>query len=120
MVAKGLESPIARLCMIVSVSAHRRPESAEAEKTMTIPGTETAVVLKTMRKTPNEMRVMTPTRRREYLSRWNMKAKPRTKMRVEDLHMAMRVFSVVWRRRSGTRKRMRIHVLEMAVGGKGF
>lgn len=88
MVANGLLRPIDFLCMTCSVRAHRRPARPDAEKTMMIPGTETEVVLKTMRNTPNEMRDMTETSRIENFSRWKRKAKKRTKMRVEDLHMA--------------------------------
>lgn len=55
---------------------------------MMTPGTETEVVLKTIRKTPKEIREMTEINRREYFSRWKRKAKIRTKIRVEDLHMA--------------------------------
>jgi len=55
---------------------------------MSMPGRETEVVLKTMRKTPNEIREMTEISRREYFSRWKRKAKRRTKMRVDDLHIA--------------------------------
>lgn len=65
MVAKGFESPIAFLCITSSVNAQRKPPRAEAEKTMRTPGIETAVVLKTMQKTPKEMREMTDMRRRE-------------------------------------------------------
>jgi hypothetical protein len=87
-VAKGLERPMLFFFMRVSVIAQRRPESADAEKTMMMPGMLTEVVSKTMRKTPAEMRVMTPTRWRENRSSRNRKAKRRTKIRAEDLHIA--------------------------------
>lgn len=88
MVAKGFVIPISLLCIKSEVNAQRRPPIAEAEKTMMIPGTETAVTLKTMKKTPTLMKVMTPTRRRENFSSLNRKAKARTKMRADDLHIA--------------------------------
>ena len=88
MVANGLLRPIDFLCITCSVRAHRRPARPDAEKTIMMPGTETEVVLKTMRKTPNEMSEMTEMSRKEYFSRWKRKAKKRTKIRVEDLHMA--------------------------------
>jgi len=87
-VANGLLNPIDLLCITSSVRAHLRPANPDAEKTMMMPGSETEVVLKTMRKTPNEIREMTEISRREYFSRWKRKAKMRTKMSVEDLHMA--------------------------------
>lgn len=87
-VAKGFDSPIDCLCMTVSVRAQRRPDSAEAENTMMIPGMLTDVVSRTMRKTPKVMREMTRMSRSEYFSRRKRKANMRTKMRVEDLHMA--------------------------------
>ena len=77
--------------MSVSVSAHLRPDRADAVKTMMIPGMLTAVVSKTMRKTPKEIKVMTPTKRREKRSSRKRKAKRRTKMRAEDLHIARTV-----------------------------
>lgn len=83
-----MDMPMARLCMISSVKAHRRPPTADAEKTMMRPGMETAVTLKTIRKTPIEMRPMTRTKRSEYFSSLNRKAKKRTKMSDDDLHIA--------------------------------
>jgi len=65
MVAKGFDSPIDFLCMTVSVNAHLRPERADAEKTITIPGISTVVVSNNMRKTPKEIRQITAMRRRE-------------------------------------------------------
>jgi hypothetical protein len=65
MVAKGLDNPIDFLCITVSVNAHRRPDRAEAENTMIIPGISTVVVSNNIRKTPKEIRQMTAIRRRE-------------------------------------------------------
>ena len=88
MVAKGFDNPIDFLCMTVSVNAHRRPDRADAENTMMIPGISTVVVSNNIRNTPNEMRRMTAIRRREYDSSLNANAAMRTKIKVEDLHMA--------------------------------
>jgi hypothetical protein len=89
-VAKGLVIPISGLCMTSCVSAQRRPPRAEAVKTMMMPGIETVVALKTIKKTPNVMKAMTKTSLWEYASSLNRKANPRTKIRDEDLHIAGR------------------------------
>lgn len=89
MVAKGFDNPIDFLCITVSVNAHLKPDNAEAENTMTIPGMSTVVVSNNMRKTPNDMRVITAIRRKEYDSSLNANAAMRTKIRVEDLHIAI-------------------------------
>jgi hypothetical protein len=87
-VAKGLLSPIAFLCITSSVKAHLRPDNADAANTMINPGIDTSVVLKTMRKTPNEMSKMTEIRRNDGVSMWKRKAKRRTKSSAEDFTMA--------------------------------
>ena len=87
-VANGFDNPMECLCITVSVKAHLRPDNAEAENTMMIPGMSTVVVSNNMRNTPNVMSEMTAMRRREYDSSLNANAAMRTKMRVEDLHIA--------------------------------
>lgn len=58
---------------------------------MTIPGILTDVVSNTIRNTPAVIRVITPTRCRENLSRRNRKAKRSTNIRAEDLHIAVSI-----------------------------
>jgi hypothetical protein len=76
--------------MTVSVNAHRKPDNADAEKTMMIPGISTVVVSNNIKNTPKEMSDMTAMRRREYDSSLNANAAMRTKIKVEDLHIAGR------------------------------
>jgi hypothetical protein len=65
MVAKGFDNPIDFLCMTVSVNAHLKPERADAEKTITMPGISTVVVSNNIKKTPKEIRQITAIKRRE-------------------------------------------------------
>lgn len=91
MVANGFDNPILFFFMRVSVNAHLRPDKAEAEKTMTMPGILTEVVSNTMRNTPAVMRVMTPMRWIENRSSRKRKAKRSTNINAEDLHIARKV-----------------------------
>ena len=68
---------------------HRRPPRALAERTITNPPRTKWLSVATIRSTPAEMRRMTPTSRREKVSRRKKKAKAKTNTREEDLHMAV-------------------------------
>lgn len=68
---------------------HRRPPRALAERTIINPPRTKWFSVATIRSTPAEMRRMTPTSRREKVSRRKKKAKAKTNTREDDLHMAV-------------------------------
>jgi len=89
-VAIGLFMPIDSLWSKSCVSDHRRPPSADAVRTWTMPTASNCVSVETMRTTPDVMMRMMPTSRHDGTSRRNRKAKMRTKASDDDLHMAAR------------------------------
>src|SRR6266850_249901 len=88
-VATGLFIPERLSRMIIWVRDHRRPASALAERTRMKPTRTKWVSVATIRSTPIDMRRMTPTRRRENVSKRKKKAKNKTNTSEEDLHMAV-------------------------------
>ena len=93
-VAAGLSSPIFLFLRRTCVRLQRKPPDALAERTRMRPERTKWVSVATIRRTPIKMRKMTPTRRYENFSRRKRKAKRRTKIREEDLHMAVRKMTV--------------------------
>lgn len=71
------------------VRAQRNPEKNAAERMRTKPGREKEASPLTMRITPQVMTVIMVMRMMDGCSRWNTKAKSKTKARDEDLTMAV-------------------------------
>ena len=93
-VAAGLLNPIlsrSRTC----VRLHRRPPRALALMTRIKPFNMKCVSVATIRRTPENIRNMTAMRRHEKDSKRNRKANRRTKMREDDLHIAVTRRSLV-------------------------
>jgi hypothetical protein len=70
------------------VRLHRKPPRALALRTSMKPDRTKCVSVATIRRTPQRISAITPTRRREKVSSLNRNAKKRTKMSEEDLHIA--------------------------------
>jgi hypothetical protein len=88
MVAAGWFIPERLSRMSIWVSDQRRPPRALADMTRMKPTRTKCVSVATIRSTPEEIRRMTPTSRRENVSRRKKKAKAKTNTSEEDLHMA--------------------------------
>jgi len=88
-VAAGLSIPISFLLKRICVRAQRKPPNALALRTRSIPPRANWVSDATMSMTPDVMMKMTLMRRQLKRSSRKANAKRRTKMRAEDLHMAI-------------------------------
>jgi hypothetical protein len=88
-VAAGLSRPIVLFFMSIWVRLQRRPPHALAVITSKNPGRTKAVSEATIRTTPPKMRRMTAMSRNEKVSRRKRNAKNKTKMREDDLHIAV-------------------------------
>ena len=69
---------------------HRKPPSALALRTSIKPDKTKWVSVATIKRTPQKMRVMTPTSRSEKVSSLKRKANRRTNIKEDDLHIAVR------------------------------
>lgn len=87
-VAGGLLMPMFLLRRRSCVRPHRRPPSALADVTNKKPLSTKWVWVATMRRTPAQMRNMTPMSRHENISSLSRKANRRTKTKDDDLHIA--------------------------------
>lgn len=88
-VAAGLSKPILLFFMSNWVRLQRRPPHALAVITSKNPGRTKAVSEATIRSTPPKMRRMTATSCKENVSKRKKNAKNKTKIREDDLHIAV-------------------------------
>jgi hypothetical protein len=96
MVAAGLSKPIFLFLRRIWDRPHRSPPHALALSTRRRPESTKCVSVATIRTTPLKMRRITPTRRKEKVSRRRRNAKKRTNIKDDDLHIAEFGTSNVW------------------------
>lgn len=89
-VATGFVIPIDSFSRRICTSDQRSPPRADAVRTAIIPPRSNCVSDETMRTTPAVMMNIIPTSLHEGTSSRKRKANPRTKMRPDDLHIALR------------------------------
>lgn len=88
-VATGLSKPILLLLRRTCVRLQRRPPRALALRTRIKPCNTNSASVATMRRTPEKIKKITATRRHEKISSRKRKANSSTKIRDDDLHIAI-------------------------------
>lgn len=85
----GLLKPIFLFWKSTCVKPHRRPPKALALITSRNPPSTKCVSVATIKRTPLQMSIITPTSRQEKRSRWKRKAKSSTNIRDDDFTIAL-------------------------------